>query len=72
MALYVLLLGRIALARCGLLLQMSSVVCLSVRLSVTTVSSAKAAELIVTPFEMMTRVSPSGNHVLSRGSVVPC
>jgi len=69
MALYVLLLGRIALARCGLLLQMSSVVCLSVRLSVTNFSSAKADELIVTPFEM-TRLGPTGNHLLSRGSML--
>jgi len=46
--------------RCGLLLQ--TVVCLSVSLSVTTVSPANAntAEPIVTPFGMWTRVSQKG------------
>jgi len=38
----------------------------SVGLSVTTVSCAKMAEQVVTPFGMRTRVDP-GNHVLDGG-----
>jgi len=43
-----------------------SAVCRSVCLSVTTVSRAKAAEPIVMPFRMLTRVVPM-NHVLDGG-----
>ena len=67
MRLLLLLLGRIvALARCGMLLQTEQrglSVRPSVRLSVTTVSPAKAAEPIVILVGMFTSVAPR-NHVL--------
>ena len=60
-----LLLGRIAvLLRCGLLLQTSR--SLSVSLSITIVSPANTTELIEMPFGMWTRVG-TGNHVLEGG-----
>jgi len=64
------LLGRLAaLARCGLLLQTEQRG-LSVCLLVTIVSPAKAAEPIVMPFGMLTRVGQK-NPVLDEGSDPP-
>ena len=65
--LLILLISRIAaLARCGLLQTACSVVCLSVGLSVMTVSPAKVTELIVMPFGILTQLGPR-NQVLHEG-----